>query len=367
MDLAAVADSYAQFFVPAFAIRVGDQDLVRQRAIGVNQVDVDLSLSAAGRFSFTVVNAYSHKKQAFLTGFGQPVLEVLTFGTSVEIAMGYRDHERLPVLLTGMISEISTNFNESGSPELTVSGYDHSFPMMLGKRSQSWSKRKDSDVVAALANEHNLETDIETTKEERPQIEQNQESDLEFLKKLATRNHYEFYVDPKKRLRFGTPRDRGTGVVQLNYGQGLLSFKPEANLAAQITEVHVYGWNKERKEAYVGKAVAGEESGRTGKGTSGGELVRKAIGKPAILELRQPVFSAAEAKRRAEAVLNDHAKKYLTGDAECIGLPTLLPDRNVTFGNLGEKFSRTYYIQQTVHKVDTSGYRTRVKVKETAA
>lgn len=367
MDLAAVADSHAQFFVPAFTIEVGGKDLVRERAIGVNQVDVDLALSAAGRFSFTVVNCYSHKKQAFLNGVGNPVLDVLTFGASVKIAMGYRDHQRLPVLLTGVITEISTNFNESGSPELTVSGYDHSFPMMLGKRSQSWSKRKDSDVVAALANEHNLDTDIETTREERPQIEQNQESDLEFLKKLATRNHYEFYVDAQKKLRFGPPRDRGTGVVQLNYGQGLLSFKPEANLAAQVTEVHVYGWNKERKEAYVGKAVAGEESGRTGKGKSGGELVRAAIGKPAILELRQPVFSAAEAKRRAEAVLNDHAKKYLTGDAECLGLPALLPDCNVTFGQLGEKFSRTYYIQQTVHKVDASGYRTRVKVKETAA
>lgn len=367
MDLAAVAESYAQFFVPAFAIRVGNQDLVRQRAIAVNQVEIDLALSAAGRFSFTVVNCYSHKQQAFLNGFGDPILDVLTFGASVEIAMGYRDHERLPVLLTGMITEISTGFNETGSPELTVSGYDHAFPMMLGKRSQSWSKRTDSDVVAALAREHNLDTDIQTTTEERPQVEQNQESDLEFLKKLATRNHFEFYVDAKKRLRFGEPRDRGTGVVQLNYGQGLLSFKPEANLAAQVSEVHVYGWNKDRKEAYVGKAVAGAESGRTGKGKSGGELVRGAIGKPAILELRQPVFSAAEAKRRAEAVLNDHAKKYLTGDAECLGLPTLLPDHNVTFGNLGEKFSRTYYIQQTVHKVDGNGYRTRVKVKETAA
>jgi phage protein D len=83
-----------------------------------------------------------------------------------------------------------------------------------------------------------------------------------------------------------------------------------------------------------------------------------------VLEVRQPVFTEAEARRRAQAILNDHAKTFLTGDAECIGLPELLPDRNVTFGHLGEPFSKTYYIQQTVHKVDQSGYRTRVKVKE---
>ena len=78
------------------------------------------------------------------------------------------------------------------------------------------------------------------------------------------------------------------------------------------------------------------------------------------------MFTEAEAKRRAQAILNDHAKKFLTGDAECIGLPDLRPDKNITLGNLGAPFSKTYYIQQTVHKIDTGGYKTRVKVKETS-
>jgi phage protein D len=84
-----------------------------------------------------------------------------------------------------------------------------------------------------------------------------------------------------------------------------------------------------------------------------------------VLQIRQPVFTQAEAKERARAILNDHAKKFVTGEAECIGLTDLLPDRNVTLDKLGDPFSKTYYIQQTTHKVDSNGYRTRVKVKET--
>ena len=41
------------------------------------------------------------------------------------------------------------------------------------------------------------------------------------------------------------------------------------------------------------------------------------------------------------------------------------PDRNVELDNLGAPFSKTYYIQQATHKIDSSGYRTRFKVKET--
>jgi uncharacterized protein len=366
MELAAVSSKHNHFYVPTFRVRIGGKDLVRDLGIPVSQVEVDRALSAAGRFSFTVVNSYSHKDQAFLDARGAPILEVLKFGAMVEIAIGYRDHERLPVLLTGMITEIATGFSD-GAPELSVAGYDHSFPMMLGKRSQSWSAAKDSDTVRKLARHHNLETEIEDTKQTQPQIEQNQESDLEFLKKIAQRNHYEFYVDESRCLHFGKPNDRDGGVVKLLWGQGLMSFKPEANLAAQVSEVHVYGWSEKRKETVVGKAVAGEESGKEAKGKSGGEVVRAAIGKPAVLELRLPVTDAADAKRRAQAVLNDHAKRYLTGEAECVGLPELLPDRNVTLLNLGETFSKTYYIQQSVHKVDGSGYRTRVKVKEPSA
>jgi phage protein D len=366
MQLPALSERYGAFYVPAFSIRMNGRDLVRDLAIGVNQIEADLSLGAAGRFSFTVVNAYSLKEHAFLDGFGQKVLETLRFGTALEVAMGYGDQRRLPVLLSGVITEVTTGFSESGAPELSVSGYDHSFPMTLGKRSQSWADAADSDAVLALAEEHNLDADVESTKEKLPQLEQNQESDFEFVKKLAERNHFEFYVDAQKRLRFGPPQDKSDGMVTLAWGQGLLSFKPEANLAAQVSEVHVYGWDKDRKQRILGKAIAGEESGHDPQRQSGGERLKKALGRGAVLELRQPVFSEAEAKRRAQAVLNDHAKKFLTGEAECIGLPELLPDRNVNLANLGAPFSKTYYIQQTVHKVDTNGYRTRLKVKETS-
>ena len=63
--------------------------------------------------------------------------------------------------------------------------------------------------------------------------------------------------------------------------------------------------------------------------------------------------------------IDERAKKFLTGEGETIGLPEIRPDRNVELTKLGAPFSKTYYIQQATHKVDGSGYRTRVKVKET--
>jgi uncharacterized protein len=366
MEISAFSRKQGAFYVPAFVVKVGGQDLVRGLAVAVSQAEADLMLSGMGRFSFTVVGCFDLERRAFLSGRNQPVLELLKFGSAVEVAIGYGDHARLPSLIAGLVTEVSTSFAEGNTPELTVSGYDHLFPLSLGKRSRNWTGKTDSAVVSELAREYNLDTDIEQTGQQHAQIEQNQESDFDLLKKLAERNHFEFYVDARKKLRFGRPRDRGDGVVTLRWGQSLLSFKPEANLAAQVASVEVYGWDPQRKKAIVGKATAGQESGHDPRRRSGGEVLREAVGKTPVLQVRQPVFTEAEARRRAEAILNDHAKKFLTGEAECVGLPELLPDRNITLDDLGQPFSKTYFVQQTTHKLDGNGYRTRVKVKETS-
>jgi hypothetical protein len=369
MELSTLSSRYGNFYAPAFAVRIGSDDLMRDLLVAVSQVEVDLVLGAAARLSFTVVNSYSAKEHAFLTGRGQKLLEVLKFGADVTISMGYGDAKTVPLMASGMITEISTNFPESGLPELAIAGYDHGFPLTIGKNARTWKKAYDSDAAHEIASFHNLASNIQKTKVPQPQIEQNQESDFEFLKKLAERNHYELFIDEKKTLHFREPNDRATAVVRLVWGQGLLTFKPEANLAGQIAKVEVYGWDPKKKEKIVGVARAGEESGKDAKGKSPGEQLKSLVRDPdkqPVLRIRQPVFTKAEADKRAHAALNERAKQFLTGEAEAIGLPEIRPDQNVDIGNLGEAFSKTYYVQQATHKIDSNGYRTRFKVKEVA-
>jgi len=364
MDLAAFSASRGGFYAPAFSVRVAGRDLAREHLIAVSQVEADLVLGAAGRFSFAVVDCYSIKDHAFVSGKGQKILDILTFGAEVEIQMGYGTLTRQDILMKGVITEIGTSFPEAGYPELSVSGYDRAFPLTVGKNSRTWSQASDSDAVAEIAQFHNLTPDIETTQEKHPQIEQNNESDLEFIKKLADRNHFEVYVRGDA-LRFGKPKDKSSSVLRLRWGEGLLSFKPEANLAGQVTAVEVYGWDPKTKQAIKGRAEAGAESGRDAGGKSAADTLNKPSYQQPVLRVRQPVFSQAEADNRARAALNERAKQFLTGDAESLGLPEIRPDENVMLDNLGSPFSKTYYVQQATHKVDSNGYRTRFKVKET--
>ncbi len=364
MELVTLSDQYANFYAPTFSIRMGKADLTRDLLLAVSQVEVNLELGKASRFSFTVTQCYNQKKHVFETGSGKDAFELLNFGAEVDVCIGYADAKPLPTL-SGVITEIATNFPETGAPELAIAGYDHGFLLTLGKNSRSWSKELESSAVQEIARFNNLNSMIEVTKERLPQIVQNQMSDWDFLKKLADRNHFELYIDETRTLHFASPSDKSTAIVRLAWGEGLLSFKPEANLAGQVGRVEVYGWDRNRKEPIVGVARAGEESGLTG--SSAGQRLRRFVRDPTklpTLRLRQPVFTQSEANARAKAALNERAKQFLTGDAESVGLPEIRPDRNVFLDQLGAPFSKTYYVQQATHKVDSNGYRTRFKVKE---
>jgi phage protein D len=366
VELTTLASKYGDFYVPAYVVRVARADLMRDLLVAVSQVEVDLLLGAASRFTFTVTDCYSHESHAFRTDRVKNLLDIVSFGAEVEICMGYGDAKSKPVALTGMITEITTNFPEGGSPELTIAGYDHGFPLTMGKNSRTWSRARDSDAAHEIVSFNNIQATIEDTRERHAQIEQNQESDWEFLKKLADRNHFELYVDERRTLHFAKPNNRADAVVRLAYGKGLLSFKPEANLAGQISRVEVYGWDPRARRAIVGVASAGEESGLNGR--SAGQRLNTFVREPnkrPTLRLRQPVFTQSEANQRARAALDERAQQFLTGEGEAMGLPEVRPDRNVELAELGDPFSKVYYIQQATHKIDANGYRMRFKVKET--
>nr|WP_315249584.1 hypothetical protein [uncultured Duganella sp.] len=348
---------------------------MRDLLVAVSQVEVELVMNAASHFSFTLADCYDHESGQFQTGRGQRLLEILTLGAEIEVCIGYGDASTTPTAMLGQVAAIETCFPETGAPELIVSGYDHGYPLKLGKNSDSWKNRKDSEVVQLIAGFHHLDTVIDDTAERPPQTEQNQLSDWDFLKTLAERNgdkdqHFELYVEPGgagkiPTLHFGLPRTGSAPVATLKWGAGLLSFRPVANLAGQVSKVEVYGWDVNNKQPIVGRASAEDGANAQGKRIARhlGALVQASDRQP-TLRTRQPVFTQAEADKRAKAALGDLTKTFLTGEGECVGLPELRPDRTVELTNLGVAFSQCYYIEQAAHRIDSGGYRTRFKVRE---
>ena len=170
MELATLSSSYGNFYAPAFAVRLGRDDLMRDLLVAVSQVEVDLVLGAASRFTL-------HRRQLLQprsrTLQDRPrrrtCSSLLTFGAEVEICMGYgdakstplhgerhghRDHDELP------------GGRHAGARRLRLRPR---LPADASARTRAPGPRRcDSDAAHEIASFHNLNADDRDDQGEAP-------------------------------------------------------------------------------------------------------------------------------------------------------------------------------------------------------
>lgn len=355
---------YNDFYVPTSTIKVGGRDLVRELFLTITSTEVELKLNAAGRFSFTIASAFDWKQQEFLGKAAEvDLLTLFAFGAEVEVAIGYGEPARLKPIIKGIVTEIGTSFAESGTPALTVSGYDALYPLGIGKTSRQWDDKKPSEAVRDVAGRNSLPVAIDVEDSVEKRIDQSKESDRDFIDRMAKLAKAVFYIRDGV-LCFAPRRNDADAVADIAWGEGLSSFSPTANLARQVLEVEVHGWSAADGARVVGRARHGDEKGVEGDTESGSKRIGKALSKSPVLSISAAVHSQQEADDRAKAILEERAQDFVTGDGECVGLPELLPDTNVAVSGVGRAFSKTYYVTEATHSVDGKGYRSRFKVEE---
>jgi phage protein D len=342
MTLAELGKTYDDFYAPRFELLLGGQVYEQTHGI-ISGVSVDNAAEKADRFSFTIEGVYDEAKGEF-TG-----LEWSRFETDaeVEIKMGYGDTTE--TLLVGQIEEHRLNFPAQGAPSVDVSGYGLRHEMQDDSKSRTWDETTHSDVVEEVANEYRFDTvDVESTDEQHAKVVQNDESDLAFVERLASKNgtdgkSYQVTIR-RDEFRFGPAPDDEEATVTLAYGDALQSFSPEYRTGSQVGKVEVRGYNVDDAAGVTGTA----ESDGPGSGTE---------------RVHEPVGSQSEAETVAQARLGRIEEDRLSGRGESIGLPEIKAGKPVELERLGERFSKKYYVETATHRVGSEGYTTSFSVR----
>lgn len=373
MYFAQRSKAYGDLYVPAFTVSLGSEsrDMLTSHGLAATSVSVDLALSMSGTFSFSIPDTFDAERSEFLTRHKDPALDLLAPGKRVWIRMGYGDRKSQKLLLSGYITTVGTSFTEGGSPTLEVSGVDSTYLLTLGTQKRQFELTVE-DMVARIARESGLTAKVQGTPGTKMMLGPNMQTDLAYLGTLAkkfssTSEKFEFYARATPsgdELHFHPRKIASSPVGTLTWGVDLLSFNPQFTLGQQVSKVRVLGWDEVTKKAIVGEAT--REPAASGDGTTGGAMQKKSFGKEAVLQLRYPVRTKQEADDRAASELAERAQSFVGGSGDTLGLPELLPDTNVTLEGLGKRFSKTFYVSKTVHRCDSSGYRTRFTVERTA-
>jgi len=302
----------------------------------------------------------------------------------VEVKMGYMGELR--VMLTGNFTTMEPNFPSGGAPTLTVRGLNVLHQLRRKQYVYAWTDKKDSEIAKDIA----TLTDKETKKKRFPlpiEIDQNalgkeprifyvaqqNQYDIDFLLTRARQRGYVVFIqeaDPKvrgskRRLYFG-PSHAGQipglrdVTFELAWGKSLVDFKPTLTTANQVKSVTVNGWDRRKNTPIKGKASLDDKELNRNQDLY--ELLQKCDPREEVVE-DEPVFTQKEADERAKAILMDRQKEMVKASATTVGLPDLRAGQRVQIKGLGARFSGTYFITDTTHTINDSGYITKFNAR----
>jgi uncharacterized protein len=388
------------FYVPQFEIRIEGVGLPRNVLRDVTQVTYRDNIKEIDSFEITVNNwdadsrAFKYvgsESEADLKGNTEDGARYRLFepcNKQVELRMGYFGDLR--TMLKGTFTTMEPNFPQSGAPTLTVRGLNGLHQLRRKQYSTTWGDKRDSEIaenIATLidkdlgkhhkrfpmpivvnANARNLEDVL-------PYVAQKSQYDIDFLLTRAKRLGYVVYIregDPharnpderKTHLYFGPSDGRVPAQRQvtfrLRWGASLIDFKPTLTTANQVKSVTVNGWDRTKKKAITAKATLDDKELNINQDLH--ELLNSCDPREEIV-VDKPVHSERDAKIIAQAILKDRHKEMVKASATCIGLPDLRCGCSCAIENFGARFSGTYFITDSIHTINDSGYITKFNAR----
>ncbi|MDO9712901.1 phage late control D family protein [Paracraurococcus lichenis] len=293
----------------------------------------------------------------------------------LRLELGYAGANRL--MVTASVTSLEPSFPGGGPPSLVVRALNRLHWMRRKPFSQAFFKKTPGQIALSFnglrdGSEPRLPMRIELTERlqgREPEIDfiaQDNQTDIDFLIGLAHRFDYELIIAerpaPSKRteeyLLFG-PSDTSTRPVdyRLTWGRTLVEFKPQLTTANQVSKVTVRGWDRRTKRRIsVTVDLKDRKAGALNRDLH--RLLQQADARTEQV-VDEPVFTVAEARRRAEAILQDRLKQVVTATGTTVGLPNLRAGSRLEIGGVGARLGGTYFVTQTTHTLGDGGYTTR--------
>jgi phage protein D len=299
-------------------------------------------------------------------------------GKDVEIRMGYVGD--LTLMLKGDFTSISPVFSASAAPVLNVSGLNVLHKLRTRQYTHAWPNLRDSDIALNLRTLRDprggprfplpIEIDKNARNSEVPSeyVAETNQYDIDFLLGRARQRGYVVALrsDPTGAtpgtLFFGPPDSNNPALrdvtFQLHWGRALIDFKPKMTAASQVASVTVNGWNRRTKKPIVERVTLDDARIKCNRDIH--RLLQQCDPREEIV-VDEPMFTQRQAHERALAILNAAQHEFVKCEGTAVGLPDLRAGLHVQILNVGARFSGRYFITETEHTINDSGYLTKFK------
>lgn len=259
-------------------------------------------------------------------------------------------------IFQGLITGVEADFPEDAAPEIVILAEDVFQRARMARRTKIHEDVTISALANDLAGQLGLTPRVTGLSDNIGTHMQLNESDLAFLRRLLNRYDGDMQVVGNE-LHVSPRKDVQRGTIELELHSQLRRARVLADLAHQVTQVTVTGW-----DPVQGQRITGTSSGANlgpGDGRTGAQLLQDAVGERKQHVGHLATVTTDEAQALADAAFDGRARRFVTIEGTAEGNPALRIGTHVTVSGMGSRFNNTYYVTRAVHRYSQQhGYQT---------
>lgn len=306
------------------------------------------------------------------------VKKQVVMGNSVTIQLGYIS--AMETVFVGFVSGVAFGYELDGLPYIEVTAMDVKGIMMGGTYATQLTATTYSAAVkevlertgkGALQQMGGV-TDIAVTntpdasgmgsfgggagaKQSSPiTIEMVSESDYEFVVRAAKRYNYEFFVDRGKIL-FRPAKNDTSVLMKLGVRAGIQTFHIQYSITGVVGAI-------EARAMDPGKGEVISANSKFNNTISTGSKAKSLVGKGAKVYLDASITSKEEAESRVNALMEQMSYRLGSLEADCVGIPDLVPGRFIEVSGMGSPVDNQFYLTSVTHDfTGEGGFRTHIE------
>lgn len=275
----------------------------------------------------------------------------LSLGAKIRVVTG-PNHDPQEIF-QGQVTGLELVLDGATTPMLIVLAEDRLQSARLQRRTKLFSETTLGDLIEAVAQESGLsvvaaQLDTAITRE----VQAN-ETDLGFLRRICARYDVDFQIVGEE--LHASPRalvSRGTREVE--FGQTLTNFRALADLADQVSEVTLSGWDHDANTSFDVTSGAGVQSGE-GQGHKGHEFLDEHFAPRSEHIGEIAVANQDDGQAIADAMHSARQRRFVSAQGTITGDPELRVGTLIDVTGVGPRFENTYYITHAQHRFSREG------------
>lgn len=277
-------------------------------------------------------------------------------GTTIEVQMGYEGTNQ--TVFKGVVLRQGLRVVRDQGPTIEVICKDEAIKMTVGRNNAYFKETTDSDVISGLiGNYGGLEADVTATSGQLPEVVQYYATDWDFMMARAEFNGMIVTTDSGT-VAVKNPDDETDEVLEVIYGQDILSFDAEIDSLNQYKTVKCNAWDLKTQQIVTGQSNISDYS----QGNLSNSTLAEVIGLTDFELQSTAPLDEGSLNTWAKAQITKSKYSKIRGVLSFQGNASAVPGKLINIVGMGDRFDGKAFISGVRHDLSNGNWITEVEI-----